>query len=150
MASVLEKRFDALEVVIRKLAKRAEERRKIYERKVKIAENIIGLPYYWGEYSGVIEPHSSDNTKVIAHVKHQKTGEECHWILDADYALCHLLTLQKFNSWEEYYQAQLLDFVSGYEKMLIDFGWSSDRIQEEMKKVCSKYQIPYKSYYTHA
>lgn len=147
MISALEKRFDALEAVIGELARRADERRKINERKVEIAENIIGLPYYCGEYSGVIERHSSDHTKVIAHVKHQKTGEECRWVLDADYALCHLLTLREFSSWEEYYQAYMIEFVSGYEKLLIDFGWSKDRIQKEMKRVCAQYRIPYKSYY---
>jgi len=111
-----------------------------------VAIAIVGLPYYWGEYSGVIIPYPSERGKVVAKVKNQKTGEVCHWKFSSMIVLKHLKKTKDFSTWKEYDMAQKLLFAKDYENLLITYNYSEEMILEKMNEYCNKFQIPYKNY----
>lgn len=147
MTTVLEKRLDSLEGALFQLADHYARLRRIDEEKAMVASKIVGLPYYYGDYSGIIAAHPSKKTQVIAKIKHQETGVECHWIFDAFDALAHLKRISEFGSWEEYKAAELLKWAIGMEEMMAGFGFSQEKIHEKMVGYCEMFKIPYKSYF---
>lgn len=133
--------------VIEGLLLEAKENKEIKSKLEElVAKELIGVPYYWGEYSGVIEPSTTESRKVIAHIKSQATGEDCHWKFDSLYVFEHLKTIQAYESWEEYNLAQRLAFAEDYETLLIKYNYSEKDQEEKMKEYCKKFNVPYKSY----
>jgi hypothetical protein len=146
MNAVLKRRLQALDEAIEVLAQRAAEQRRINEKKAEIVQNVIGLPYYWGDYSGTLHA-SSKPTYVEARLIHQTTGEEVHWTLNAFHVYEHLKTIKEFSSWEEYNEARKLAFAVSTEEMLFRYGCSETEVKEKMTEYCTKFKIPYKSYF---
>lgn len=142
----LNNRFRKLETALVGLVEQYRVRNQINEEKKAVAQELIGSVYYWGDYSGTVIPHNTDPTKVIAHLTHQKTGIDCHWSFDAFKVMEHVLSIQQFNSWQEYHDAIMLRDAADYEQMMIGFKFSEERITKEMQAFCTKFNVPYKSY----
>lgn len=136
----LEKLNEAI-ILLSEQAKKMKEYRKIAE---ETAKWLVGKPYYWGEFSGHFIA-SSDTTKVIAHIFHQKTGEECYWTFDAMTALEYWQEIRKYNSWEEYDKENKLAVAKSYEESLRKY-LSEEHVVEKMIEFCSKFEIEYKNY----
>lgn len=147
MTAVLVNRLESLEGALFQLADRYARLRRIDEEKAMVASELVGLPYYYGDYSGIIVASATNKRQVIAQIKHQETGIECHWIFDAFDALAHLKTIAEFSSWEEYKTAQLLKWAIGMEEMMVGYGFSQEKIEEKMIDYCGKFKISYKSYF---
>ncbi|WCF11480.1 hypothetical protein NDS46_31480 (plasmid) [Paenibacillus thiaminolyticus] len=142
----LNTRFRKLEGTLAALVQQYQLKRLIEDEKKAVAKEMIGCPYYWGEYSGVIEAHKKDSTKVVARLIHQKTGSTCYWDLDPFHILEHFTYIQKFESWGDFHLDEMLRWAEAHEKMLNDFGYSKEKIKKEMQLYCKKFSIPYKSY----
>ncbi|WPS85317.1 hypothetical protein SMD22_01435 (plasmid) [Brevibacillus halotolerans] len=149
MDTVLKGRLEELYDAIKVLAEIFEKQRQIKKEKAVIARSVNGLPYYWGEFSGTIHP-STRETDVEARLIHQVTGEEVHWILDAYRVNEHLLKIKEFSSWKEYDKASKLSFAVSTEQMLVKCGRSEIEVAEKMTEYCSKFKIPYKTYFQEA
>lgn len=140
-----QKRLEAVEDLIQVAEKEAKG---IWWLNEAVSKVIIGLPYYWGEYSGVLEASESKPGKVVAHIKSQKTGEECYWSYDSMVAYEHLKEIAKYSSWEEYDTDRKIMFAEHYEQTLLKYNYSKDVFIEKMKEYCTKFEIPYKTYFT--
>lgn len=147
MNTTIEQRLEGLEGFINELAIKTKEQQQINKVKKEVANELVGLPYYWGEYSGVIEACESEQTKVIAHIKSQHTGEECYWKFDSLHVLQHLQSISEYSSWEEYHVAQQIGFAEDFESLLIKYNYSKELIKEKMTEYCTKFKIPYKTYF---
>lgn len=106
MSKELQARFEKFENWLEELVVKWEEIRELEQYKKDVAKVLVGMPYYWGEYSGVIEA-SVNPKKVVAHLVNQRTGHECYWTFDSLRVLEHMEEIQDFNSWEEYNEAQM-------------------------------------------
>jgi hypothetical protein len=137
---------NSLHVIEGILGKAGENQAMKFKTDELIAKELIGLPYYWGEYSGLIEPTEKEPRKVIAHIKSNLTGEECHWKFDSLRVVEHLKTIQAYSSWEEYNLAQKMAFAEDYENVLIKYDYSNKDREEKMREYCIKFSIPYKHY----
>jgi hypothetical protein len=142
MMKTLENRFEILETLIIALAKQGEERRKVILLKKEAATCMIGMNYYWGSWSGVIEK-CLDPTYVIANIVNQHTGERNHWKLDAENVAKHMEKIKAFSDWKSYWKFELIDAAQNHESMIRGFNWTSERIEVEMKDFCVNFEIPY-------
>ena len=121
---------------------------KLFSKKLgeRVASELVGLPYYWGEYNGYIEWSESEPWKVIAHIKSKQTGEECFWKFDSMTILNHMKEIQGLSTWEEYNLAQKLAFAEEFEGLLIEYRYSEKEREEKMRDYCLKNQVPFKHY----
>ncbi|MFF2531366.1 hypothetical protein ACFVS2_20900 [Brevibacillus sp. NPDC058079] len=146
METTLKRRLEGLTGAIAILAEGAKAQRKVNEDKAKLARSVIGLPYYWGEYSGTLHPAQRE-TDVEAQLIHQVTGAKVYWSLDAYHVMEHLDEIKGYSTWKEYDAACKLSCAKEIEQLLIKCGKSDKEIMKKMTEHCSKFKIPYKTYY---
>lgn len=131
----LERRFAKLEGFLEHLAARYEQQRKLDELNKEIAQQIIGLPYYWGEWSGVVIP-ANEPTKVFTKIKNMRTGEETHWKFDALYVYENLQKTAKFNSWEEYHAEEIKRYREDMRQLLTKYNYPKEEIEKRVAAIC--------------
>jgi hypothetical protein len=129
----LQERFDNLEGFLGQLVRKFEIKRQIDAEKTKVAKELIGLPYYFNDWSGEVIS-STKPTQVNVALINNKTGTEALWTFDAFYALEQVVLNYNFTSWTEYNNHKVKQDKVDLLKMLKNFGWEKSKIEQEMEK----------------
>lgn len=142
----IQKRLGKLTEAIIEIAELAEKQRKYSQLNREIAQLIVGEPYYWGEWSGHVEAHSTNPEKVVVVLTHYKTGETVHWTFDATRAFNQVKESAKYDSYEAFREAEMIQFFISHAKRLKQYGCPEHAIDQTIREMCIQYRVDYNTF----